>query len=115
RYVKEIVLDFVISMGQMFPVPASELLTRRAGSLDDLLIDAEDHKFNIVGKRRVEQHFVDSFSQKITIDSFAYTGGLVEVRQSGIFRSDIFTEYPIDELALKEIKGIVRQIIINTS
>ncbi|MHA1207148.1 MAG: 3'-5' exonuclease, partial [Candidatus Hodarchaeales archaeon] len=115
RYVKEIVLDFFISMGQMFPVPASELLTRRAGSLDDLLIDAEGHKFNIVGKRRAEQHFVDSFSQKITIDSFAYTGGLVEVRQSGIFRSDIFTEYPIDELALKEIKGIVRQIIINTS
>ncbi|MHA1512764.1 MAG: 3'-5' exonuclease [Candidatus Hodarchaeales archaeon] len=115
RYVKEIVLDFFISMGQMFPVPASELLTRRAGSLDDLLIDAEDHKFNIVGKRRVEQHFVDSFSQKITIDSFAYTGGLVEVRQSGIFRSDIFTKYPIDELALKEIKGIVRQIIINNS
>ena len=115
RYVKEIVLDFFISMGQMFPVPASELLTRRAGSLDDLLIDAEDHKFNIVGKRRVEQNFVDSFSQKITIDSLAYTGGLVEARRSGIFRSDIFTKYPIAKLALSEIKEIVRRIIIDSS
>ncbi len=115
RYVKEIVLDFFISMGQMFPVPASELLTRRAGSLDDLLIDAEDYKFNIVGKRRVEQGFVESFSPKITIDSFAYTGGLVEARRSGIFRSDIFTEYTIDKLALNEIKEIVRQIIIKYS
>jgi DNA polymerase elongation subunit (family B) len=115
RYVKEIVLDFFISMGQMFPVPASELLTRRAGSLDDLLIDAEDRKFNIVGKRRVEQNFVESFSPEITIDSLAYTGGLVEARRSGIFRSDIFTEYPIDALALDNIKEIVRQIIIKYS
>ena len=115
RYVNELVLDFFISMGQMFPVPASELLTRRAGSLDDLLIDAEGHKFNIVGKRRVEQAFVDSFSTKITIDSFAYTGGLVEARRPGIFRSDIFTEYQIDSQALNEIKEIVRQIIIKYS
>jgi DNA polymerase elongation subunit (family B) len=111
RYVKEIVLDFFISLGQMFPVSSSELLTRRAGSLDDLLIDAEDFKFNIVGKRRVEQNVVESFSSNILIDSFAYTGGLVEARKPGIFRSDIYHKNFVDKAALTHIKGEIRQII----
>ncbi len=115
RYVKEIVLDFFISLGQMFPVPSSELLTRRAGSLDDLLIDAEDHQYNIVGKRRIEQKHIDSFSPNIMIDSFAYTGGLVEARHSGIFRSDIYTEFKPDKEALNEIKSLIDQIIKKNS
>ncbi|MHA2094976.1 MAG: 3'-5' exonuclease, partial [Candidatus Hodarchaeales archaeon] len=115
RYVKEIVLDFFISMGQMFPVPSSELLTRRAGSLDDLLIDAEDHRYNIVGKRRIEQKHIDSFSPNIRIDSFAYTGGLVEARRSGIFRSDIFIEHQPNKNALTEIKTLILRIITKNS
>ena len=111
RYVKEIVLDFFISMGQMFPVSSSELLTRRAGSLDDLLIDAEDFRFNIIGKRRMEQNIVESFSSNIHIDSFAYTGGLVEARKLGIFRSDIFHENFVEKDALSQIKGEIRRII----
>jgi DNA polymerase elongation subunit (family B) len=115
RYVKEIVLDFFISMGQMFPVPSSELLTRRSGSLDDLLIDAENHKFNIVGRRRVEQRNIKSFSPRIHIDSFAYTGGLVEARHSGVFRSDILKEFMINKDALTELKPLIREVIIQES
>ncbi len=115
RYVKEIVLDFFISLGQMFPVPASELLTRRAGSLDDLLIDAEGHHYNIVGKRRIDQKHIESFSPNIMIDSFAYTGGLVEARRSGIFRSDIYRKNKTNRKALTEIKSLIQQIIVKNS
>ncbi len=115
RYVKEIVLDFFISLGQMFPVPSSEILTRRAGSLDDLLIDAEGHHYNIIGKRRIEQKHIESFSPNIRIDSFAYTGGLVEARRSGIFRSDIFTDFKPNKKALTEIKALIQQIITKNS
>ncbi|MHA2168032.1 MAG: LAGLIDADG family homing endonuclease, partial [Candidatus Hodarchaeales archaeon] len=38
-----------------------------------------------------------------------------EARRPGIFRSDIFTKYQIDQQALNEIKEIVRQIIIKYS
>ncbi|MFX0086111.1 MAG: 3'-5' exonuclease, partial [Candidatus Hodarchaeota archaeon] len=111
KYVKEIVLEFFLSMGQMFPVPASELLSRRAGSLDDLLIDAEDHKHGIVGKKKIKTPDISSFSNKISIDSLAYTGGLVEARRSGIFRSDIYYDYKPNKIALNGLKETIRTVI----
>lgn len=111
-YIKQIILDFCISIGRIFPIPSSELLTLRAGFLDDLLIDAENHKYNIVGKRRVEQRHIESFSPRILIDSFTHTGGLVEARCLGIFRSDIQSEFVVDKKALSEIKDVVQEIIV---
>ncbi|MFX0067212.1 MAG: 3'-5' exonuclease, partial [Candidatus Hermodarchaeota archaeon] len=111
KYVKEIVLDFFISMGQMFPVPASELLTRRSGSLDDLLIDAEDYQHQVIGKKRIGQTNIPSFSSGIVIESLAYTGGLVEARRPGLFRSDIYFDYEPNKMALESLKEIIRRAI----
>ncbi|MFW9906100.1 MAG: 3'-5' exonuclease, partial [Candidatus Thorarchaeota archaeon] len=115
KYVREIVLDFFISMGQIFPVTASELLTRRAGSLDDLLIDAEDHKHQIVGRRRIGQNDIASFSPSIVIESLAYTGGLVEAKRPGIWRSDLYYDYQVNKKALGDLKQTVKRIITNES
>ena len=115
KYVREIVLDFFISMGQIFPVTASELLTRRAGSLDDLLIDAEDHKHQIIGRRRIGQNNIDSFSPNIVIESFAYTGGLVEAKRPGIWRSDLYYDYKINKKALRDLKQTIKGVIIKES
>ncbi|UCE12517.1 MAG: hypothetical protein JSV04_10010, partial [Candidatus Heimdallarchaeota archaeon] len=115
KYVREIVLDFFFSMGQMFPVPASELLTRRSGSLDDLLIDSEDHKHQIIGKRRIGKREIASFSSGVVIESLAYTGGLVEARRPGIWRSDLYYDYSINKQALTSLKEIVRKIIVKES
>ena len=115
KYVREIVLDFFIAMGQIFPVPASELLTRRAGSLDDLLIDAEDYKHQIIGRRRIGQKEIISFSPSIDIESLAYTGGLVEARRPGIWRSDLYYEYKVNKKALRTLKKIIRKVIAKES
>ena len=115
KYVREIVLDFFISMGQIFPVPASELLTRRAGSLDDLLIDAEDHKHQIIGRKRIGKNGITSFSPSIVIESLAYTGGLVEAKRPGIWRSDLYYDYQVNKNALKNLKKIIRQVIAKES
>ncbi|MHA2243589.1 MAG: 3'-5' exonuclease [Candidatus Hodarchaeales archaeon] len=115
KYVRELVLDFFISMGQMFPVTASELLTRRAGSLDDLLIDAEGHKHKIIGRRRVGQNDIKSFSPGIVIESLAYTGGLVEAKRPGIWRSDIYYDYKINKGALSSLKEIIQNLIVKES
>ena len=115
KYVREIVLDFFISMGQIFPVTASELLTRRAGSLDDLLIDAEDHKHQIVGRRRIGQNEIVSFSPSIVIESLAYTGGLVEAKRPGIWRSDLYYDYQVNKKALGDLKNIIKRIITKES
>lgn len=115
KYVRELVLDFFISMGQMFPVTASELLTRRAGSLDDLLIDAEGHKRQIIGKRRVGQSDIKSFSPGVVIESLAYTGGLVEAKRPGIWRSDLYYDYRINKGALSSIKKIIQSLIVKES
>ncbi len=111
KYVKEIVMEFFLSLGQMFPVPASELLARRAGSLDDLLIDAEGFKNGIIGKRKIQTPDISSFSDRISIDSLAYTGGLVEARRPGIFRSDIYYDFKPDKTVFKELINIIRKII----
>ncbi|MFX1282471.1 MAG: 3'-5' exonuclease [Promethearchaeota archaeon] len=111
KYVREIVLDFFISMGQIFPVPASELLTRRAGSLDDLLIDAEDYKHQIIGRRRVGQNDIVSFSPGIVIESLAYTGGLVEAKRPGIWRSDLNYSFKVNKISLRNLKEVIRRVI----
>ena len=115
KYVREIVLDFFISMGQMFPVSASELLTRRAGSLDDLLVDAEDFQHEIIGRRRIGQKEINSFSPGIHIESLAYTGGLVEARRPGIWRSDLFYDYTVNKEAMNNLKKTIRKIIVKES
>ncbi len=115
KYVRELVLDFFISMGQMFPVSASELLTRRAGSLDDLLIDAEDHQHGIIGRRRIGQQEINSFSPSIHIESLAYTGGLVEARKPGIWRSDLYYDYTANKEAMKSLRKIIRKVIAKES
>lgn len=115
KYVRELVLDFFISMGQIFPVPASELLTRRAGSLDDLLIDAEDYQHQIIGKRRIGKTDFHSFSPNIIIESLAYTGGLVEAKRPGIWRSDLYYDYSVNKEALLELKEIIQNIIVKES
>ncbi|MFX0206480.1 MAG: 3'-5' exonuclease, partial [Candidatus Hodarchaeota archaeon] len=115
KYVREIVLDFFISMGQIFPVTASELLTRRAGSLDDLLIDAEDHKHQIIGRRRIGQNGIVSFSPSIVIESLAYTGGLVEAKRPGIWRSDLYYDYQVNRKALGDLKLTIKRVITKES
>ncbi|MFW9855614.1 MAG: 3'-5' exonuclease [Candidatus Thorarchaeota archaeon] len=115
KYAREIVLGFFISLGQMFPVSAAELLSRRSGSLDDLLIDAEDYKHNIVGKRRFSQKNRGSFSPNITIESLAFTGGLVEARRPGIFRSDIYYDFTPNKTSLKNLKPVIAKIIEDES
>lgn len=115
KYVRELVLDFFISMGQMFPVPASELLTRRAGSLDDLLIDAENYKHQIIGRRRISQDDIKSFSPGVVIESLAYTGGLVEAKRPGIWRSDLYYDYSVDKEALRGLKEIIQRVIAKES
>lgn len=115
KYVREIVLDFFFSMGQIFPVPASELLTRRSGSLDDLLIDAEDHKHQVIGKRRIGKREIASFSSGVVIESLAYTGGLVEAKRPGIWRSDLYYDYKVNKQTLTSLKEIVQKIIAKES
>ncbi|MHA2292922.1 MAG: 3'-5' exonuclease [Candidatus Hodarchaeales archaeon] len=115
KYVKEIVLDFFLSMGQLFPVSSSELLTRRAGSLDDLLIDAENYKHHAIGKRRISQNSIKSFSPNILIESLAYTGGLVESRRPGIWRSDLYYNYEVNEKTLTNMKNTIRDIVVKES
>ncbi|MFW9778618.1 MAG: 3'-5' exonuclease [Candidatus Heimdallarchaeota archaeon] len=115
KYAREIVLGFFISLGQMFPVSAAELLSRRSGSLDDLLIDAEDYKHNIIGRRRISQKNRGSFSPNITIESLAFTGGLVEARRPGIFRSDIYYDFTPNKTSLKTLKPVIAKIIEDES
>ena len=103
KFAKEIILDFVFAMGLQFPVPASELLTRRAGSLDDLLISAESFKQNIVGRKRFSQPGLGRLTNSINVTSVAYTGGLVESRRPGVWRSDLKYSLEINNERIDEI------------
>ncbi|MHA2365468.1 MAG: 3'-5' exonuclease [Candidatus Hodarchaeales archaeon] len=111
RYVKEIILDFALSMGRMFPVNSSEILTKAAGSLDDLLVDSIGHHRGIVAKKRYKQLGKGYFNDKINIKGVTYTGGFVMAPNPGIWRSDL--EYPIDVNTerLNDLKMVLSEIL----
>lgn len=110
RYVKEIILDFCISMGRMFPVPSCELLTKRAGSLDDLLVDAIGQDRRIVAKKRFSQEGVGRLSENIIISSIAYTGGAVDAPNPGIWRRDLDREVTINQEKMSSIIQVLPSI-----
>ena len=111
RFVKELVLDFCIAMGQMFPVPAAEILTKRAGSLDDLLIDSIAYQRNIVATKRYQQAGIGPFTKNLVIKNVAYTGGLVEARNPGIWRKDLKYSIHINPNKLDRLIEIIPTII----
>lgn len=115
RYVKEIIIDFILSMGQMFPVPASELLTKTAGALDDLLVDGIGHTKRIVAQKRVTQYVPKSLTKNIIITNIAYTGGMVGVLNPGIWRSDIKYDIPVDEDESNHIINLLPSIYDSVS
>ncbi|MHA1166272.1 MAG: 3'-5' exonuclease [Candidatus Hodarchaeales archaeon] len=114
RYVKEIILDFCISMGRMFPVPSCELLTKRAGSLDDLLIDRIGHHKNIVARKRFSQKGMGRLTDNIVIAGIAYTGGAVDAPNPGIWRRDLVKKIAIDQKKLERIAALLPSIFNTT-
>lgn len=119
RYVREIVLEFYLAMGQMFYVNADEILTKRSGFLDDLMVDARGHRHNIVARKRrtdpASRDEIKYVAPNIKIDSLACTGALVDVRNDGVFRSDLKYDIPIDHDGLdawqKNIDILLENII----
>ena len=115
RYVKEIILDFCISMGQMFPIPTAEILTKRAGSLDDLLIDAIGYSRGIIGKKRFQQTGLGKFTKNLNLENVAFTGGLVEARNIGVWRSDIPYPFNLDPTTTKTFIELTDVILDKTT
>ncbi len=111
RFVKELVLDFCIAMGQMFPVPTAEILTKRAGSLDDLLIDSIAYQRNIVAIKRYQQTGIGAFTKNLVIKNVAYTGGLVEARNPGIWRKDLEYSIRINPKKLDRLIQVIPEVI----
>jgi DNA polymerase elongation subunit (family B) len=110
RYAKEIILDFCIAMGRIFPVPSCELLVKRAGSLDDLLVDAIGHERGIVAKKRFTQEGLGRLSDNIVISGIAYTGGAVDAPNPGIWRRDLNREMDINQEKLARVCQVLPSI-----
>ena len=108
RYVKEIILDFAISMGRMFPVNSSEILTKTAGALDDLLVDSIGYHRNIVAKQRFAQIGIGYFNNKMNVQGITYTGGFVTAPNPGIWRKDIKYDLKINNDTYLELKEILK-------
>ena len=108
RYVKEIIMDFAISMGRMFPVNSSEILTKTAGALDDLLVDSIGYHRKIVAKQRFNQLGIGLFNSKMNIQGITYTGGFVTAPNPGIWRKDIKYDVKINNDTYSELKNILK-------
>jgi DNA polymerase elongation subunit (family B)/DNA-directed RNA polymerase subunit RPC12/RpoP len=103
-YTKKIILDFVISMGNIFPVTGNELLSVNAGTLDDLLIDAISHHNEIVALKRYKQEGIGYLSDSLNVESVTYTGGFVDSPNPGIWRKDIPYKLNIDTNFIKNLR-----------
>lgn len=111
RYVKEIILDFAISMGRMFSVNSSEVLTKTAGALDDLLVDSIGHHRGIIAKQKFKQSGIGYFTDKINIQGVTYTGGFVTAPHPGIWRRDILYDFPRDPRRYQDLRQVLETIL----
>ncbi|MFW9928464.1 MAG: DNA polymerase domain-containing protein, partial [Candidatus Thorarchaeota archaeon] len=112
-YTKEIILDFIFSMGNLFPVNSNELLSVNAGTLDDLLIDAISHHNEIVALKKYKQLGVGKFSENLNVEGITYTGGFVDSPHPGIWRNDLIYPFTINQDLINELLGEVPEILTN--
>ncbi|CAA7036272.1 unnamed protein product [Microthlaspi erraticum] len=93
---------FIFSLATIIPMVPDEVLRKGSGTLCEMLLMVEAYKANVVCPNK-NQADPEKFYQDRLLESETYIGGHVECLESGVFRSDIPTNFKLDTSAYQQL------------
>ncbi|RKP21309.1 DNA/RNA polymerase, partial [Rozella allomycis CSF55] len=93
---------FIFSLCNIIPLNPDEVLRKGSGTLCETLLMVESFKANVLmPNRHVETR--GKFYKGHLLENETYVGGHVEALESGVFRSDIETEFKMNPKAFRRL------------
>ncbi|XP_042499556.1 DNA polymerase epsilon catalytic subunit A-like isoform X2 [Macadamia integrifolia] len=89
---------FIFSLATIIPMPPDEVLRKGSGTLCEMLLMVQAYKANVICPNK-HQDDPEKFYNYHLLESETYIGGHVECLESGVFRSDLPTEFRLDPSA----------------
>ncbi|ESQ36065.1 hypothetical protein EUTSA_v10006524mg [Eutrema salsugineum] len=93
---------FIFSLATIIPMVPDEVLRKGSGTLCEMLLMVEAYKANVVCPNK-NQADPEKFYEGHLLESETYIGGHVECLESGVFRSDIPTNFKLDSSAYQQL------------
>ncbi|CAM8878713.1 unnamed protein product [Rhodiola kirilowii] len=93
---------FIFSLATIIPMPPDEVLRKGSGTLCEMLLMVEAYKANVICPNK-HQSDSEKFYNNRLLESETYIGGHVECLESGVFRSDLPTNFKLDSSAFEQL------------
>ncbi|KAK4760568.1 hypothetical protein SAY87_005461 [Trapa incisa] len=93
---------FIFSLATIIPMSPDEVLRKGSGTLCEMLLMVQAYKANVICPNK-HQSDPEKFYNSRLLESETYIGGHVECLESGVFRSDLPTQFKLDPSAYKQL------------
>ncbi|XP_050220537.1 DNA polymerase epsilon catalytic subunit A-like isoform X2 [Mercurialis annua] len=93
---------FIFSLATIIPMPPDEVLRKGSGTLCEMLLMVQAYKANVICPNK-HQSDPEKFYKNHLLESETYIGGHVECLESGVFRSDLPTNFKLDPSAYNQL------------
>lgn len=102
--------NFVFSLCTIIPMQPDDVLRKGSGTLCEMLLMVEAHRGNIVCPNK-QVSGPAAFHEGHLLETETYVGGHVECLESGVFRSDLPTDFSLDPSAFDELISKIDQAL----
>ncbi|CAN0916711.1 DNA polymerase epsilon catalytic subunit A [Linum grandiflorum] len=93
---------FIFSLATIIPMSPDEVLRKGSGTLCEMLLMVQAFKANVICPNK-HQSDPEKFYKNHLLESETYIGGHVECLESGVFRSDIPTNFKLESSAYEQL------------
>ncbi|OWM73679.1 hypothetical protein CDL15_Pgr026779 [Punica granatum] len=93
---------FIFSLATIIPMSPDEVLRKGSGTLCEMLLMVQAYKANVICPNK-HQSDSEKFYNNHLLESETYIGGHVECLESGVFRSDLPTQFKLDPSAYQQL------------
>ncbi|KAM5584440.1 DNA polymerase epsilon catalytic subunit A-like [Rosa sericea] len=93
---------FIFSLATIIPMSPDEVLRKGSGTLCEMLLMVQAYKANVICPNK-HQSDPEKFYKNHLLESETYIGGHVECLESGVFRSDLPTNFRLDAAAYEQL------------
>lgn len=101
---------FIFSLCTIIPLNPDEVLRKGTGTLCEMLLMVQAYEKGILLPNKYTDP-VERFYEGHLLESETYVGGHVESLESGVFRSDLPSDFKIQPAAINELLGNLRKSI----
>lgn len=101
---------FIFSLGTIIPLNPDEVLRKGTGTLCEMLLMVQAYEKEILLPNKYTDP-IERFFEGHLLESETYVGGHVESLESGVFRSDIPSDFKIQPSAISELLSDLKNSI----